>query len=646
MLKRCSENPILKPQNENTWEAKAAFNPSVSKENGEIHLLYRAVSAPIGIKNKKVAVSSIGYTNSTDGIHFEKGRQLIKPEHSWETYGCEDPRVTYFGKTYYIFYTALSVFPFQPDGIKIGVVTTKDFKKIESKHLVTPFNSKAMALFPEKINGKMAAILTVHTDIPPSKIALAYFKKEEDIWFPQYWNEWYASLDQHVIPLLRDAKDHLEVGAPPVKTKEGWLIIYSYIKNYFSPEKIFGIEAVLLDLKDPSIVIGRTEKPLLIPKMPYELKGDVPDVTFPSGAYIQNDLLHVYYGAADSTGCLATMPVNDLLKILTEKKKAEFIAEKSGHRFERYNLNPIISPRPEFKWEAKATFNPAAIYESGRVHIIYRAMSKDDTSVWGYASSKDGVHIDERSREPIYTPKEIFEQKLKPGNSGCEDPRITKMGNRFYVFYTAYDGFTPRVAFTSILIKDFLKKWWNWDRPKVISSPLIPDKDACLLAKKIKNKYAIFHRVDNDIYIDYVNDLGFLEEEWLKNKLSLIQPKYVKKANDHIEKIGISAPPIKTKFGWLLLYHWTLGAKSPYQYNVGVALLDLNNPSLVIKKDVLLMEPEMKYEKLGLVPNVVFPCGAVQIKNDIFIYYGGADQVIGVAKISMKDILKTLGIVI
>ena len=644
MLKRYSGNPILKPQPENTWEAQATFNPSVVKDKNTIHLLYRALSTPIGIKKEKLLVSSIGYKNSRDGKNFSKGIQLIKPEHNWEIFGCEDPRITKLGDTYYIFYTALSSYPFHSGCIKIGVVTTKDFKKIGSKHLVTPFNSKAMALFPEKINGKFASILTVHTDIPPSKIAIAYFEKEEDIWSIQYWNEWYGSLDKHVIPLLRDSKDHLEVGAAPVKTKEGWLIIYSYIKNYFSSEKIFGIEAVLLDLKDPSIVIGRTEKPLLQPKMDYELKGDVPDVIFPSGAYIEDELLYVYYGAADSTGCLATMKIDDLLKILVNHKTQAFSIENSDHGFQRYNQNPIISPRPEFTWEAKATFNPAAIYEDGRVHIIYRAMSHENTSVWGYASSKDGINIDVRSREPIYTPKEIYEQKLKPGNSGCEDPRITKIGNRFYVFYTAYDGVTPRVAFTSILIADFINQWWNWDRPKVISSPLIPDKDACLLPKKIKNKYAIFHRVDNNIYIDYVKDLGFFEEEWLKNKLSLIHPKIIQNSKDHIEKVGISAPPIKTKFGWLLLYHWVIGIKSPYQYNVGVALLDLKNPSIVIKKDVLLMEPEKNYEKLGLVPNVIFPCGAVQIKDEIYIYYGGADQVIGVARISMKHILKILGI--
>ena len=644
MLIRFQDNPILKPRKTKKWEAQATFNPCVIKDGNKFHLLYRALSLPVEHKDVTLPISSIGYASSSDGVHFTPGRQFIIPEHNWEIFGCEDPRVTKLGDTYYIFYTALSSYPFEAGGIKVGVVTTKDFIKIESKHLVTTFNSKAMAMFPEKINGKIVAILTAHTDIPPSKIALAYFDKEEEMWSSQYWNGWYASLDRHVIPLLRDSQDHLEVGAPPLKTKDGWLIIYSYIKNYLSTDKIFGIEAVLLDLKNPAIVIGRTKKSLLVPEMKYELKGDVPNVVFPSGAYIDKNRLFVYYGAADTTGCTATLNLKELLNDLTKKEKSLFISSKTKNRFERFNQNPIISPRPEFPWEAKATFNPAAIYEKGKVHIIYRAMSFDDTSVWGYASSKDGVHIDERLPEPIYIPKEIFEQKLRPGSSGCEDPRITKIDNRFYVFYAAYDGFTPRVAFTSILVTDFLNHWWNWNRAKVISTPLIPDKDACLLSKKIKQRYAIFHRVNNDIYIDYVNDLEFVEDQWLLNKLSLIQPKNDKNIDEHIEKVGISAPPIKTKYGWVLIYHWVVGTKSPYQYNVGVALLDLNNPSKVIKKDVLLMEPETKYEKFGLVPNIVFPCGAVLIKEDIFIYYGGADKVIAVAKIAMKTILRTLGI--
>lgn len=644
MFRRISENPFLTPDPKISWEAAGAFNPCILKDKKKFHLLYRALSQPCNVHDVNLAVSSIGYAISEDGIRFNKVKQLIKPEHHWEIFGCEDPRITKLDDKYYIFYTALSSYPFSADGIRIGLAITSDLTKIESKHLVTTFNSKAMAIFPEKINGRLAAILTVHTDIPPAKIALAFFDREEQMWSTKYWNGWYSSLDHHVIPLLRDSQDHLEVGAPPIKTEAGWLLIYSYIKKYLGDEKIFGIEAVLLDLNEPSKVIGRTQKPLLIPEKKYELIGNVPNVIFPSGAVIEGEDLLIYYGAADTSCCVAVGKINELLAELTAKSPAVFATSQLHRGFKRYNQNPIIAPRPEFAWEAKATFNPGAIYEAGRVHIIYRAMSHDDTSVWGYAASSDGMHIDERLPEPIYQPREIFSQKLRPGNSGCEDPRITKIDDRFYVFYTAFDGYTPRVAFTSIKITDFLSKWWNWDPPKVISSPLLVDKNAGLLSEKINGKYVIFHRIEHDIYIDYVDELTFSQERWLPNKLNLLKATRDANKNIFVEKIGISAPPIKTKYGWLLFYHWVISSKNPCQYNVGAALLQLDDPSIVLKKDVLLMEPETDYEKIGIKPDIIFPCGAVLIKDEIFLYYGGADKVIGVAKIGLKEVVKMLGI--
>ena len=90
-----------------------------------------------------------------NGGPFSHQQPFIVPEEIWERYGCEDPRVTKFGKNYYIFYTALSSYPFTADSIKVAVAISPDLKKISAKHLVTPFNAKAMTLFPEKINGKI-----------------------------------------------------------------------------------------------------------------------------------------------------------------------------------------------------------------------------------------------------------------------------------------------------------------------------------------------------------------------------------------------------------------------------------------------------------------------------------------------------------
>lgn len=639
LVERIKENPIVQPGAE-SWEAHAAFNPSVVKNKGTFHLLYRAQSAGILHEGKELQLSTIGYASGNDGFHFSGKRQVIRPEAEWEKFGCEDPRVTFCDGQYFIFYTALSAFPFCAEGIHIGVALTRDFREFE-KHQVTHFNSKAMALFPEKIEGKFAAVLTVHTDLPPAKIALALFDKVEDIWSQNFWNEWYADLDAHVIPLMRDAADHIEVGAQPVKTEKGWLVIYSYIQDYFSDNKIFGIEAVLLDLKDPSKILGKTSAPLLLPEAEYELHGDVPNITFPSGAHIEDGRLFLYYGAADTTCCVAVGKLDKILEQLMPEQDHQFVESKFIRQsFQRYAHNPIIAPRPEFSWEAKATFNPAVVYENNRFHIVYRAMSVDDTSVFGYASSADGIHIDERLHYPIYEPRGNFEQKLKPGNSGCEDPRITKMGDEYYLFYTAYDGYTPRVAFSSIKVSDFLNKNWNWTSPRVITPPNVADKDACLLGKKINDKYIVFHRAYDCICINMEDDLVFNQNGWLVHQSSLIEPRKTYWDNS---KFGIAAPPIETPYGWLLFYH---RATIPDRvYKVEAALLKLSDPTIIIAQtDATLLEPEMEYEAKGIVPNVVFPCGAVLINEFVYLYYGGADKVVAVARMELDALLKRFGI--
>ena len=94
-------------------------------------------------------------------------------------------------------------------------------------------------------------LITVDPDDPPSKICIAYFDKISDIWTDKFWDKWLKDIDKHKIDLTRDRSHQVEVGAVPIKTKHGWLLIHSYIKDYFSADQKFGIEAVLLDANDP-----------------------------------------------------------------------------------------------------------------------------------------------------------------------------------------------------------------------------------------------------------------------------------------------------------------------------------------------------------------------------------------------------------
>lgn len=633
IVERSKYNPILKPDRSNSWEAEAVFNGCPIKKGNKIFLVYRALSLPhyhISAKNKMM-ISDIGIAESKDGIRFTKRSRFIFPKETWERFGCEDPRVTKLNGKYYIFYTALSTYPFSPEGIKIGLAISSDLKTIKEKHLITPFNAKGMALFPEKINGKMWAALTVNTDKPPAHICLVNFDKEEDLWSVERWQKWYEKFKDYSLNLQRKPQDHIELGAPPLKTKYGWLLIYSYIRNYFAGERLFGVEAALLDINNPLKVIARTDAPILTPDEYYEKIGLVPNVVFPSGALIKGKQLNLYYGAADTTCCLASIELPSLFGQILGK-------EKRVIKLKRAEENPIIVPDKKHSWESKATFNPAAIYLNGKVHIVYRAMSEDNTSVFGYAASRDGVHIDERLPEPIYIPREPFEQKLQPGgNSGCEDPRLVKIGNKIYMTYTAFDGKNPpRVALTSISIKNFLARKWDWARPVLVSPPDFDDKDAIIFPEKFKGKYIIVHRLGRDVDFAAVPNLNFKDGDYLEERQWL----FSRKGWWDSKKVGAAAPPIKTKDGWLMLYH---GVSEDSVYRVGAVLLDSKNPLKIIgRSDNPILEPEMSYEKEGQVGNVVFPCGAVILGQKLFVYYGGGDQVVGVASVNIDNLLRIL----
>ena len=345
-LSRSPKNPILLPGN-NDWERKAAFNGSVVEHDGVYHMVYRAQSVMTYYQGNSMSLSTVGYATSTDGVTFEGHRQLLKPEKDWDIYGCEDPRITFFEGKFYIFYTALSNYPFSAPGIKVGVAITKDFKTIEERHLVTPFNAKAMGLFPERINGKIAVILAANTDLPPAKIGIALFDKEEELWDQEYWENWYSFLDDHsLLSLLREPKDQVEVGAVPLKVDNGWLLIYSYIRDYHSDNKIFGIEAALLDPDDPKKLIARTSDALLTPEKDYELYGDVPNIVFPSGAVISNNTLNVYYGGADTNVCVASCRLSELLDSMMPSGQPPEKHQESEVYLERFEENPIINPIP------------------------------------------------------------------------------------------------------------------------------------------------------------------------------------------------------------------------------------------------------------------------------------------------------------
>ena len=163
-LTRSRYNPVISPLREHPWEATAAFNGCPIIQGDATSIVYRAMSEPDLLKEPHIRTSVIARADSREGTRFDNRSVLVSPDQGFDQYGCEDARVTKLGDTYYIFYTALGGYPFSADNIKVAVALSKDLSSVYEKHLVTPFNAKAMALFPNKVNGKLSALLTVNTD--------------------------------------------------------------------------------------------------------------------------------------------------------------------------------------------------------------------------------------------------------------------------------------------------------------------------------------------------------------------------------------------------------------------------------------------------------------------------------------------------
>ena len=315
-----------------------------------------------------------------------------------------------------------------------------------------------------------------------------------------------------------------------------------------------------------------------------------------------------YYGAADTTTCVATASLSKLLKELTTPESKRPV-------FKRSRKNPLLEPIPEHDWEAKAVFNPAVIARDGHIHLLYRATSPDDTSTLGYAKFSDIDTLESRLSDPVYTPRLPFEHKSTPGNSGCEDPRITILDGTAYLFYTAVDpAKPPRVALSTISEEDFFaQRFDRFSLPVLISPPGIDDKDACLFPEKINGKYYILHRIQPSIDINSLTSLDFDgSTKFLAHRPFL----FPRRGMWDSKKIGINTVPIKT------------ASKHPEK--------------LIGRSRYPIFTPDEPYERIGIVPNVVFPCGACVIGQKLVIYYGGADRVIGVASIRLASLVASL----
>ncbi|MFA4975623.1 MAG: hypothetical protein WC839_02605 [Candidatus Paceibacterota bacterium] len=327
--------------------------------------------------------------------------------------------------------------------------------------------------------------------------------------------------------------------------------------------------------------------------------------------------------------------------------------------------NPIIEPSG-YAWESQAVLNPAAIYLDGRVHLFYRALGDDGISRIGYASSTDGINFGERLTYPVYFVENAEEMKkhwpfTSParydtalyssggGWGGCEDPRTVLIEGNIYMTFNMFNGWNSmRVAVTSIKEEDLLNKKWFWKNFSYLSRDGDRQKNWVLFPEKINGKFAIFHNLDkgnpSQVDVAYVNKLDNSETP-MGSALGSEAPD-PQLLPDHIvawhkRTRSAAAPPIKTKDGWLLLYH-AMDKDDGGRYKLGVMLLDLKDPSKVIyRAQHPILEPDEWYEN-DWKPGIIYASGALVREGKLFVYYGGGDKHIAIASIKLSDLINSM----
>jgi len=306
----------------------------------------------------------------------------------------------------------------------------------------------------------------------------------------------------------------------------------------------------------------------------------------------------------------------------------------------RFAGNPVLEAIKEHSWESRYVLNPGAIRLNGKVYLIYRAVGEDEISRLGLAISEDGFKFTERLEQPIFEPEGKSEKK------GCEDPRLTLIGDRIYMLYTAYGSLVAQIALASIGVNDFLShRWEAWQRHGLVF-PRFTNKDGGLFPEQFDGKFAMLHRVDPHIWITFS---AHLRCPWPRKEHKILAGSTTGMMWDG-RKIGAGAQPIKTKYGWLLITH---GVDYAHVYRLGAMLLDLADPTIVLYRSPnSILEPAETCE-LGeadkcWVHNVVFTCGAVpgednkemlDAEDEVLVYYGAADSVICVGTAKIADLI-------
>lgn len=334
------------------------------------------------------------------------------------------------------------------------------------------------------------------------------------------------------------------------------------------------------------------------------------------------------------------------------------IADTPAIRLRRLSARPILTPRPHLRWERGACLNSAVLHEGGKWYLFYRAIDHDPSwrqgqpggsaynSSVGLAISDDGLDF-RRFDEPVipfgfYGP-----------HTEAQDCRITKIDGTYFLTYCLYDKARGLPSPGYSTSRDLV----NWEH----RGELVPfsqfgfNKNATLFPEKIGGRFALLHRPECARHFPCpIADFNW--RTWSRGPAEASLTGVTLSFSDDLRtwggtevvlaprpglwdeiKVGAGAPPIRTPAGWLNVYH---GVDATHTYRLGLALHDLEDPSLILRRqDQCLLEPELDWELKGDVDGAIFTCGAALLGSTLRVYYAGADTVIGVAEADVSSFL-------
>jgi predicted GH43/DUF377 family glycosyl hydrolase len=329
---------VLLHKTELPFENEGVLNPAAIKEGDNVHLFYRAV--------QEGNHSTIGYCKLKGPLEVELRNKLplILPEFDYESKGLEDPRIVKIDDLFYLTYTAYDgvnalgalatstdLIHFEKRGIIVPKITYQNFARLlvlkETTEKYLYYNEhersiksqgkqqflwdKNLIFFPKRIGGRLCFLHRIKPDIQII-VSVEDLKDLNEV----FWADYFLHLDRYIVlsPKYDHEISYIGGGCPPIETSEGWLMIYHGVHDS-SKGYVYSACAALLDLHNPQIEIALLPYPLFKPELVWELKGEVNNVCFPTGAVLFGDALYIYYGAADER--IATVSVS-MSALLTE----------------------------------------------------------------------------------------------------------------------------------------------------------------------------------------------------------------------------------------------------------------------------------------------------------------------------------------